>query len=66
MDQPSTLMTGLLGDVGKGAVAVVVVEDGAAVAGDEQVGVAVVVVVGGGDGDAVEVGRDAGLARLRR
>ncbi len=52
----------LCGRVGKGAVAVVVIKDGAAVAGDVEIGVAVVVVVADGDALAVmSFAADAGL-----
>ena len=45
------------------AVAIVVVEDGLSVAGDEQVNEAVVVIVGRGHGDPVEIGRKTRLLR---
>ena len=50
---------GLLADIGEGAVPVVVVKDGTAVGGDEDVGKAVVIVVADGHAHAESAARHA-------
>ena len=52
---------GVLAHVGEGAVAVVAVEDGAAVGGDEQIGEAVVIVIAHGHAHAEGASGDAGF-----
>ena len=63
MDQLPSVHTGLLRDVGEGAVVVVVVEAVLAEVGDVDVGPAVVVVVADGYAEAPAVVGDAGLGR---
>src|SRR5579864_8578008 len=53
--------TGFVADVGKGAIAVVVIQNRPAVSGHEKIGISIVVIVAHGDAHSESIRRDAGF-----